>query len=197
MMDGFATGWSLFKQGIHLLQVPPAAGIALWLLVGVFTWSGIAKLRRPALAALAMVDFGVARRGYPWMGRALGAAEAALAAALIVVPHPALAVATGLLWLFVVLVARSLLGGEQFACFCFGDSGDRLSTWTLARTTALALLSTTLLLAPPLSLLAQGTAQHSLYAVGGAAMLGISVLARRVHSLLRWNSLRNDQEVLI
>jgi hypothetical protein len=55
----------------------------------------------------------------------------------------------GLLWFFVLLIAKSLFSGEDFSCFCLGDADTRLSRLTLVRTAALALLASALALAPP------------------------------------------------
>jgi len=66
---------------LHLITAPAVYGIAVWILAIVFVRSGVAKLRRPGLAAMAMQDFGVLRQIRPRLGSALGAAELLLALA--------------------------------------------------------------------------------------------------------------------
>ncbi len=126
-----------------------ARGAGLWILTGVFLLSGFLKLRSPGRAAMAMADFGVVRRPTRKLGILLGAAEMGLACALLTATvrngELALLVVGGaalLLWTFTGLILRSLLADEQFECFCFGDSGSKLSRWTALRTGALALLAT-------------------------------------------------------
>ncbi|MBX6765102.1 MAG: hypothetical protein IRY88_15705 [Rubrobacteraceae bacterium] len=149
------------------------------------------KLRRPALAAMAMVDFKVARRVRPSLGFALGAGELVLALALAL-GGPAsrfiIAIAAALLWVFTLLIARSLWSGERFACFCFGDTDSVLSRWTLLRTSALALLASTLaILALPTNSYREPGAAPVLELVVAAAILGTVVLLGRVPDLWKWN----------
>jgi hypothetical protein len=61
-MNGFATVLSLLADALHLVTASEVYGIAVWILAIIFVWSGLAKLRRPTLAAMAMQDFGVLRR---------------------------------------------------------------------------------------------------------------------------------------
>src|SRR3712207_435418 len=150
-MNGFESARSLFAGALQLLSAPTGYGIGVWVLGIIFTWSGVAKLRRPTLAAMAMMDFGVLRRVRPRLGSALGAAELLLAEFLAtgVLAGIFLPFAAALLWFFALLIARSLLAGEDFACFCFGDGDTRLSGLTLLRTVTLALLATVLAVARP------------------------------------------------
>src|SRR5918998_5736473 len=145
-LNGFGSAVALLVQAFDLVTGPAGYGIAVWVLAIVFVWSGLAKLRRPALAALAMKDFGLVRRVRPGLGRALGAAELLLALFLIIGALPAVVLpfTAVLLWFFVLLIARSLWLGKDFSCFCFGDADSRLSRLTLIRTAALALLASVL-----------------------------------------------------
>src|ERR687893_1488760 len=147
-MNGFESAFSLFAELLRLLTAPAGYGIAVWILAIIFVWSGVAKLRRPALAAMAMMDFGVLRKVRPRLGSALGAAEVLLALFLVTGTLPVLfvPVTAGLLWFFVLLIARSLRSGQDFPCFCFGDADSRLSRLTLVRTAALAVLASVLAL---------------------------------------------------
>jgi hypothetical protein len=186
-MNGFGSAIALLAKGFDLMTSPAGYGIAIWVLAIVFVWSGLAKLRRPTLAAIAMNDFGIVRRIRPGLGRALGALELLLALSLVtgtllVVVLPFTAV---LLWFFVLLIARSLWLGKDFSCFCFGDADSRLSRLTLIRTTALALLASVLALVP---LRYAGFDQvYLLQAISAAALVGAIVLASRIPELLRWN----------
>jgi methylamine utilization protein MauE len=186
-VNGFESALSLFAKALHLITAPTGYGIAVWILAIVFVWSGVAKLRQPTLAAVAMMDFGVLRRVRPRLGSALGAAELLLALLLISGTLPALflPVVAGLLWLFVLLIAKSLLSGEDFACFCFGDAESRLSRLTLVRTGALALLASVLAVAPlPY---ASFDRTYLLQAISAAAVVGTIALGSQIAKLLRWN----------
>jgi hypothetical protein len=186
-VNGFGSAIGLFAQVFDLVTGPAGYGIAIWVLAIIFVWSGLAKLRRPALAAMAINDFGILRRIRPRLGGALGAVELLLALSLItgvflVVTLPFTA---ALLWLFVLLIARSLWLGKDFSCFCFGDADSRLSRLTLVRTTALALLASALVLVP---LQYAGFDQvYLLQAISAAALVGTIVLASRIPKLLSWN----------
>ena len=142
-MNGFESALGLFTELLRLLTAPTGYGIAVWILAIIFVWSGVAKLRRPTLAAMAMMDFGVLRRVRPRLGSALGAAELLLALSLIagVLPALVLPVTAGLLWFFVLLILKGLLSGKDFSFFCFGDSSSWLFRLTLVRTAALYLIS--------------------------------------------------------
>jgi hypothetical protein len=186
-VNGFESAFSLFARALHLITAPTGYGIAVWILAIVFVWSGVAKLRQPTLAAVAMMDFGVLRRVRPRLGSALGAAELLLALLLISGTLPALflPVTAGLLWLFVLLIAKSLLSGKDFACFCFGDADSRLSRLTLVRTGALALLASVLAAAPlPYAGLDQ---TYVLQAISAAAFVGTIALGSQIAKLVRWN----------
>lgn len=189
-MNGFEASFSLTADAIRWMREPNGYGITTWFLALVFAWSGIAKLRQPALAAMAMVDFGVIRRVRPRLGFALGAAELLLALSLAIrlFPRLSLSIAALLLWLFVLLIARSLWSGERFACFCFGDLDSQLSGLTLARTTILALLASlsSLITVPPYipRVLSQADA---LQAVVALSLLGTIMLLSRIPDLPRWN----------
>ncbi len=188
-MGGFEYVPMLAEDALHLLRSEPAHGIAVWFLAVVFLWSGVVKLRRPALAAMAIADFGVFRRPRPGFGSALGAAEVLLAVLLVsgLVPVLVLPVAAALLWFFAFLIARSLFSGESFACFCFGDSDSKLSRWTLARTVALALVASAQISVPVLASYPILNQTYLLQAVSAVALLGTLVLIGRVPKLLSWN----------
>jgi len=189
-MNGFESAFSLVAKGFHLVTAPTGYGIAGWVLAIIFVWSGVAKLRQPTLAAMAMMDFGVLRRVRPRLGSALGAAELLLALSLITgtLPVLSLPVTAGLLWLFVLLIAKSLWSGKDFACFCLGDADSRLSRLTLVRTTVLALLASVLAVAPlPAGTYAGFSETYLLQAVSATAFVGAIVLGSQIPKLLRWN----------
>lgn len=188
-MGGFEYALSLAGDALHMLRSEPARGIAVWFLAIVFLWSGVVKLRRPALAAMAMVDFGVVRRPRSGFGSALGTVEALLAVMLVsgAVPSLVLPVAAALLWFFAFLIARSLRSGESFECHCFGDSGSKLSRWTLARTVALAFAASAQISAPTLAGYSILSQSYVLQAVSAMALAGTLVLLGRVPRLLSWN----------
>lgn len=188
-MDGFETLAGALESAVDWLTGPVGADIGTWLLAIVFALAAAPKLRRPALAALAMVDFRVTRRAHPALGAALGGAEAAVAVALAsgVAPAVSLAAAALLLWAFVALIARALARGESFACWCFGETAEGLSRRTLARTAALAALATLLAAAGGEHLGTTLEGDAALAPVAAAAVVGCAALAARVGRLLRWN----------
>ncbi len=189
-MNGFESALSLLARAHDLLTAPAGYGVAIWVLAIIFAWSGIAKLRRPTLAAMAMMDFGILHRIRPRLGSALGAVELSLALFLIsgTLPMLFLPVTAGLLWFFVLLIARSLWSGQDFACFCFGEADSKLSSSTLVRTAALAVLASVLAVAPvQAGTYADFSETYVLQAVWAAAFVGAILLSSQIPRLLRWN----------
>lgn len=191
-MSGFQ---HLFRLTSDFFTGTVGFGTSVWLLAGVFAWSGIPKLRRPVLAALAMAEFGVTDRPRRVQGVALGAVEALLSLSLVaaavteslVIRVLVLAAAALLLWLFVTLIGISLSRGRTFACFCFGDSESKLSGATLLRTAALAVLASILVVAVfgrPDGVPAARVVL--LQAESAAALLGIVALVGQLPRLTRW-----------
>ncbi len=183
-MGGFKFASWLVADGFRALYGPTANGIAGYFLAGVFAWSGFAKLRRPALAAMAIVDFGVSRRVRPILGTMLGASEVGLATLLAarLVPRVFLIVAAVLLWAFAILIARSLWSGERFACFCFGNADSELSPVALSRTVLLALLASGL--AAAATLRDDLSTASLLEALAGVSLLGTLALIGHVRQLI-------------
>ena len=189
-MNGFESALSLTADAIRLAMAPAGYGIAAWVLTIVFAWSGIAKLRQPILAAMAMVDFGVLRRVRPPLGSALGAAELSLALVLATgaLRTVFLPIAAALLWLFTLLIAKSLRSGKRFACFCFGEADSELSLLTLVRTATLALLASVLAVAPrSIGAYPELSSSYVLQAASAMAIVGAIVLGSQIPKLLRWN----------
>ena len=189
-MNGFESALALLAGLLHLVTGPTGYGIAVWVLAIIFLWSGVVKLRRPTLAAMAITDFGVLRRVRPRLGGTLGGAEVLLALLLVTGTLPVLflPVTAGLLWLFVLLIARSLWSGDRFACFCFGDADSQLSRLTLVRTAALAALASLLAVSPLRTGSYAGFDQtYLLQAIVASAIVGTVVLGGQIAKSLRWN----------
>jgi len=189
-MNGFGSALALIADALRLATRPAGYGIAVWVLAIIFAWSGISKLRQPILATMAMVDFGVLRRVRPRLGSALGAAELSLALLLAtgVLRTVFLPIAAALLWLFALLIAKSLRSGKRFACFCFGEADSELSRLTLVRTATLALLASVVAIAPPPAGVHPGFGStYALQAASAAAIVGAVVLGGQIPKLLRWN----------
>jgi uncharacterized membrane protein YphA (DoxX/SURF4 family) len=185
-LNGFGI---LANSTLHLLTEAPGAGVAAWFLAAIFLWSGTSKLRRPALAAMSMVHFGVIRRFRPWLGSVLGAAEVFLALMLAtgVLPWLSFPITAALLWFFVLLIARSIWSGAQFACACFGEADGQISLLSLARTIGLAAVASLLaLIASPLDVYTT-LDMRTLQAVAAVSLLALLVLASYVPRLLQWN----------
>ena len=149
MNGGLNTIWQGIESGLSALSSQPAFGSAALFLALVFAISAMPKLRKPELAAMAIVDFGVTEQSHRSAGLALGGGEMALAVALAAAAGMAsharaipMVLAGILLWSFVVLIGRALRAPERFSCFCFGSSEDSISALTLLRAGGLALLAT-------------------------------------------------------
>jgi hypothetical protein len=166
--------------------------VGVFFLAGVFGWSGVTKLRRPMLAAMAMVDFGVVKRVQRWYGSLLGVSEVVLAAVLLAAAgshHAGLQIALWaaafLLGFFTLIVGRSLVRGENFPCACFGENDTELSRATLVRTGTLTGAAVILGLASPLQHTTHSTATLGLAAVTAIAALGILALAEQSRFLVQ------------
>lgn len=143
MDDGFRHLGEFLLLGANAVTSATAAGLSLWLLGFVFLFSGSSKLRKPALVAMALIDFGVTRKLIPLASVALGGVEVVLAIGLmfrVALPLPAI-VACALLSIFCFAIGRSLIHGKRFPCYCFGDSNDQLGIWTLIRSGALTIVA--------------------------------------------------------
>ncbi len=185
-MGGLAAALDLVRDGLAAITTSDGSGVLSWFLVAIFAVSGTVKVRRPALAAMALVDFQLVRRPLPVLGLAVGALELAVGLGLAFWPALGVLPAAALLWFFTFLIARSLRGGDDFACFCFGESEGALSRWTLARTAALAVLATFVVFGSP-RLWRWTGGEPWLELVAAAALFGMVVLARQVPPLMRWN----------
>jgi uncharacterized membrane protein YphA (DoxX/SURF4 family) len=189
-MGGLQPVIDLLQWSAATLRGPAGYAVASWLLALVFLWSGIAKLRRPQLTSLALFDFHVVRRPRTWQGAVAGLVEVSLGCALIVggAMPIVLGLALALLLAFSLMVARSLIADERFPCACFGGE-DELSSLTVARTCALAVLAGILLTAP-VDAVSRNPLDETTYlalVIAGALLLGGLALSR-VPRLLRWNS---------
>lgn len=182
-MSGIA---ALITTGLWLGGIaldPRTHVIAASLLGAVFLFSAIPKLRRPDLAAMALVDFGLVRTAKSRLGRGLGAFEALLGLGLltgVAAPLPA-ALSTVALWTFSILLIRALRSGQAISCFCFGGT-DPISTKTVMRTIGLAAMSSVVMLLP-LQFLAIEDALLS--AVVATCILGSLALAAATASAFR------------
>ncbi len=152
MSGGLDAVWLTLERIFDVLSDQQVFGCVTLGLALVFVLSALPKLRKPELAALAMVDFGVARRSHRWAGLSVGIGELLLAVALgvaaaggttalRVVPT---SIAAMVLWIFAGLIARALRSSEPVSCFCFGNAEATISLGTLFRTMALAVVATIL-----------------------------------------------------
>ena len=191
-MGGFRAFVDLAGEAVAVVANASAYGIALSFLAALFLVSGGSKLRRPRLAAVAMVNFGVANRARPGYGRALALAEITLASllAIRVEPRVTLIAAGVLLWSFSALIARALLSGERFPCHCFGESDSALNVVTLARTATVALVATAFAAVGEHGAVASAASEAgALEAAAAISMLGTIALASRLRQLVVWNRL--------
>ncbi len=184
-------GFEILGGGVRdALTSPEGAGVLVWVLAMTFAWSGGAKLRRPLKAALALVDFGIARRALPTYGRALGIAELCLAGLLVAtfavagaLPAVAAAAAAAFL-LFAAAIGRSLRRGDRFACFCFGGESV-LSGTTLARSLGLVAVAGWLVAS---EVAGQGARAVMLEGLVAVCALAVVVLGASIPRLRRMNA---------
>jgi hypothetical protein len=150
--------------------------------------AGIAKLRRPQLAAMAIVDFGMAVHARRSLGVAVGSLEVVLAAALAshVFPRAFAGAAALVLATFAVVIGRSLLRGERFACFCFGSAAP-LSAWTLTRALLLFALAALVFAHPASALYVAPTEGVVVELVAGASLIGSAALLATFPRLITMN----------
>lgn len=159
----------------------------MYLLALVFLISGVSKLRQPQLAAGAILNFGFGSRPHVFLALLLGSVEVSLAVLLALTIDMATWVATLLLWLFAFLIARSVHGGQHFACHCFGSSESVMSWNAFARTMALAAIATLLIFmngSPSQTLTLVDRVMQALIA---SALVAIFVLLARAKDLLQWS----------
>jgi hypothetical protein len=192
-MDGLERLGGYLADAVAALVTAEACAVYLAALGALFLFSGAGKLRRPWLAAMAIVDFGATRAPRPGLGRALGASECLLGAGLLVAPSLGAApvvLAAGaaclLLAVFALAIGRALRSGREFACMCFGDSEAAISTRTLARTTLLAAVAGLVAIATAVESPSYATADHLLAVIAGTAAvaaLAVGAQARRMWHL--------------
>lgn len=147
-----------------------------------FAVAATGKLRAPRLAALAIVDFGLARRPLPIFGFILGLCEALLAVGLITRWSPLLvsALASALLFCFTLLLASAWIRKREFPCRCL--IGQASIAASLVRT--FALLSLALLLYSSAELVSSDLISGSLSLVVAAGSVStVLVMRSAIHSV--------------
>lgn len=193
MDSGVDTTWAWFSDALSAVGSQPVFGIASLTLAVVFVLSAIPKLRKPELAALAMVDFGVVARPRRWMGVALGAGELAVAVGLAVAAASSTAsirllpmvLAALVLWVFVALLAKAMRSDEEFACFCFGGEDSAASPRTLLRTLALALLASVMVVGALEAGTSPSAKEWILELLIAASAIGALAVAAKIPMLLK------------
>ena len=197
MGDGLQTAADGVATAVVAIGEGPVFSVIALFLAAVFAFSAVPKLRKPDLAALALVDFGVTRESHRSAGMALGAGELGLSVLLVlaaVVDSTALRAlvaicAAVVLWTFVAALLRALASAAQFECFCFGgNQGEQISNRTLARTTTLA-VGATVLAAASFSTAAAPSVEELIGALAlAAALLGTTVLLTKIPAILEVTS---------
>lgn len=169
------TGQTLLLAAMGSLTDPLLRGLAASFVGWVFVVSSVAKLRRPALAAMALVDFGVTRRVHPEFGVVLGGAELALALSLLAPwsREPALPLTAVVLVFFTMLHAIRVRRAAGAPCFCFG-AASVTSVRSLLGVLCLALVAVSMTIVPPIA--ADVDADAFFVAVPAAAVVGCLAL---------------------
>lgn len=169
--------------------------IARLVLAAVFALAGVAKLADVAGSRRAARDFGVPAALAAAVGTLLPVAEIAIAVALISTASAAsgAVAALSLLAIFVAVVTRLLVRGEEPDCHCFGKLGSSAVGWsTLARSLALAALAGVVVFGGPGGSLTGWVARvgsGELAALAGGVLLVVVIAAQASFSyqLLRQN----------
>lgn len=189
-MSGVEVLVDFWKSAASFLNSAPGVGAGRWAFAVMFLFSGSMKLKRPLLAAFAIVDFGLTKRARPVHGLTLGLIEVGLAIWLAsgLGVTIGLMAAAALLLSFTVLIAWALRRGGGFPCFCFGESDSSVSPKTLWRTGALTLCAFALV--PPSSSFALTASASAPEFVVGTGLVGVLVLVSRVPALFGWDPLR-------
>lgn len=165
--------------------------VGVWILALVFLASGVAKIRNPESAAVAMVSFGVLPRVRPTAGFLLGVLEIGLALLLVLgLARTATLVASAvLLGVFFVLVARALAAGEQFPCACFGSSSASLTFVTALRALGLsAVAGSAAALGPSEVGLANVASDNLAGLIAATAVIAVLTLGEHIRNLIVWNA---------
>ena len=115
MSGGLDAIGGALSAAFDALSAPGAFGVLAVALAFVFFISAVPKLRRPEIAAISIVDFGIGKRASRSAGLLLGCYELALAGLLLVSPllttiaREVLTVISALTLLcFTALIARAL-----------------------------------------------------------------------------------------
>lgn len=94
--------------------------------------AGSAKARSPSAMRGSMIAMGLHYRPLLRFGpQLISLLEILVGISLLIGIHPGLAgLAAGLmLAAFTVALGKALISGKSFSCHCFGNSGDRVTTW--------------------------------------------------------------------
>lgn len=173
-------------EALDALRDASVGGAIAAILGSVLLLSGGIKLRNPLPAAIALVNFGVARRVRPAWAYILGGLEVTVGLSLILRiawPVPALAALTMFAGFFTA-IASALLMKRQLECACFGEANAPLGLPTLARAVLLVGLSVMATAASLQPLSSQDALSET---VTGVALLAILVLLSAAWRLRRLN----------
>ena len=111
---------------------------SLTVLVAVFFFAAVAKLRSPGAIATATVELGAPQ----WMAPFLVPAECSVVVALVLAPQIGSALAIVMLSGFTFLLARVVRSGRAVSCACFGaSSAAPVTATTVARNVGLLVLA--------------------------------------------------------
>jgi hypothetical protein len=183
-MDGFSHANQMLLSLIGELRGAALGGVGWFFLAFVFMISAAIKLRQPQPASESIHRFGFGRRPHTTFGFLLGVVEAALAALLASFVWFAPWLAAVILWFFAILIARSLLAGQHFACNCFGSSDADMSWVTFTRTAGLAVLASLLIVMGNTNASTLPYQDRLAQAIIAAAVLAMLVLLARTSHLV-------------
>jgi hypothetical protein len=188
-MHGFELLSSAAASALQLIADAEVRSVFVWALAGTLLWSGSSKIRRPLLAATALMRFGLVKTAPRIYGQLLGVAELVLAALLVarVAPLFALATATALFTAFAILIGGRLRAGDTRPCYCFGSDAP-LGSVALARATGLAIVAGVLSATAPRWAPPPELGSIGWYAAGAGALMGVAALVAALPTVMRLTS---------
>ncbi len=181
-MGGFAASSESFREAIGAINGPGVGHVLGAFLGFVFLMAGTLKLRNPLAAADALLHFGVLRTVRPRGARLLGGIELTMGLGLAAQLRAVAGVSLGFLALSMLLIGRSLLRNERFACSCFGLHPAPITWLSFVRTASLTATALVVTVSPESS--ANRVDGYVVPAVLAASLLAVVVLTSCLRMLL-------------
>jgi uncharacterized membrane protein YphA (DoxX/SURF4 family) len=156
-----------------------ASSICALIIVGIFLWAGLAKLRSRTATTSAFKTLGLPAPGVLALG--IPVAEIGISTIMVIRQQIGAALAIGLLGIFSVFLISKLRSGSNVSCGCFGSAQTTPVSWvTIARNAALIGLGLiALTIKPTLAFLDRTASLHIalLTAASTATLIGALIVS--------------------